>query len=82
MVTPHTDISHKLTTIQLLHWLPGMGSAPTVMQALVEKEEERPIKTGQMIAARKLTYSGGSQSTKQTMMMWLRVTEHKYMARN
>ncbi|OIT40527.1 hypothetical protein A4A49_04466 [Nicotiana attenuata] len=46
-----------------------MGSAPTVMQAPpeVEKEELKPLETATTTAARKLTYSAGSQA-KRTMV--------------
>ncbi|XP_019253837.1 PREDICTED: uncharacterized protein LOC109232524 [Nicotiana attenuata] len=67
LVTPESGIPQKLAPMQLLHWLPGMGSAPTIMQAPPEKEEGnvQPMEAGMTTAARKLTYSAGSQ--KQTM---------------
>nr|XP_016453332.1 PREDICTED: uncharacterized protein LOC107777718 [Nicotiana tabacum] len=47
-----------------------MGSAPTVMQAPpeTEKDESQVMEPGLLTAVRKLTYSAGSQSTKQIMV--------------
>ncbi|XP_019259591.1 PREDICTED: uncharacterized protein LOC109237704 [Nicotiana attenuata] len=67
VITPESGIPQKLAPMQLLHWLPGMGSAPTVMQAPpeVEKTSMQPEEATMFTAARKLTYSIGSQ--KKTM---------------
>ncbi|OIS97046.1 hypothetical protein A4A49_60631, partial [Nicotiana attenuata] len=67
LITPENGIPQKLAPIQLLHWLPGMGSAPTVMQAVppaVEKEVLQPMAAGMTTTTRKLTYSAGSQAKK------------------
>lgn len=45
IVTLESGIPQILTPISLLQWFPGMGSAPTVMQPVSEKEEtKRPLK--------------------------------------
>ncbi|XP_070044692.1 uncharacterized protein [Nicotiana tomentosiformis] len=69
MVTPETGIAQQLAPVQLLHWMSGMGSAPTIMQAPPPKEAEIPKLTENTIATtvRKLTYSTGSGEAKRTM---------------
>lgn len=64
IVTPESGIPQKLSPIPLLQWFPGMGSAPTVMQPVSEKEEsKRPLKEPDMTTttARKLNFSVESQ---------------------
>lgn len=53
----------------MLHWLPGMGSAPTIMQVspTIEPAKADPSETNMAKAARKLTYSAESWGNMKTM---------------
>ncbi|XP_060187457.1 classical arabinogalactan protein 4-like [Lycium barbarum] len=59
MVTPASGIAQPLPLMQLFHYMPGMGSAPTVLQPQTSAGSiiPDPPVTNSTVAARKLTYS-------------------------
>ncbi|XP_019248632.1 PREDICTED: uncharacterized protein LOC109227894 [Nicotiana attenuata] len=69
MVTPESGVIQHLAPVQLVQWMPGMGSAPTIMQAPPPKEIEtiKVTENNLNTAARKLTYSTRSGEEKRTM---------------
>ncbi|OIT38127.1 hypothetical protein A4A49_55807 [Nicotiana attenuata] len=69
LVTPESGTVQQLAPIQLVQWMTGMGSAPTIMQGSKSMDTETITeKENQMAtAARKLTYSTGSGEQKRTM---------------
>ncbi|OIS97188.1 hypothetical protein A4A49_21331 [Nicotiana attenuata] len=42
-VTPETGIPQALDSIQLFHWMKGMGSAPNILHGQERKELEEPV---------------------------------------
>ncbi|OIS97215.1 hypothetical protein A4A49_22998 [Nicotiana attenuata] len=42
-VTPETGIPQAVDSIQLVHWMKGMGSAPTILHGQERKELEEPM---------------------------------------
>ncbi|OIS97417.1 hypothetical protein A4A49_62351, partial [Nicotiana attenuata] len=45
LVTPETGIPQVLDSVQLFHWMKGMGSAPTVLHGQERKTLEEPVET-------------------------------------
>ncbi|OIT33266.1 hypothetical protein A4A49_39476 [Nicotiana attenuata] len=43
LVTPETGIPQALDSVQLFHWMKGMGSAPTVIHGQERKKSEEPV---------------------------------------
>lgn len=59
MFTPESGVPQALGQMQLVHWMTGMRSAPTVMQAskCVEDEIPKPAELDASTTTRKLTFS-------------------------
>lgn len=57
MVTPETGVPQVIGQMQLVQWMTGMGSAPTIMQALKCNNEEKSVEEDVNNEARKLNFS-------------------------
>ncbi|XP_019257718.1 PREDICTED: uncharacterized protein LOC109235930 [Nicotiana attenuata] len=74
MVTPESGVPQTLEPPQLVHWMQGMGCAPTILQAPTKeepvkvKEAQKPVEADANLAAQKLTFSVNSHEAKITLV--------------
>lgn len=73
MVTSESGVPQTLEPPQLVHWMQGMGSAPTILQAPTKeepvkvKEAQKPVEADANLATRKLILSVESHEAKITL---------------